>query len=251
MPGSVEQVFAFLAGAAVGSFVNLAADRLPAGGSLLRPPSGCPGCGRRLRPWELVPILSYFLLRGRCSSCGRPIGRRVWLVELAAAVLAWLVCLRLGFNPAGGAAFALCAALLLLAVVDQETGLLPDVVTWPLLAAGLLWGLVRGAALQAGLGGLLLGGLIWLTGFGYFRITGREGMGGGDPKLAGAIGAWLLAEAGLFALTGAAALGAIHGLALTLAGRAGMRTALPFGPFLSLGATLALLWRPPETFYWN
>ncbi len=236
----------FAAGLILGSFANTVADRLPAGASLVRPRSHCPGCQRVLAWWELIPLLSFVLLRGRCRSCGRPVGFRTPLVELTIGVLGGLIALRLDLTPAGLVLLLLVAGLVVLGVIDLEQGLLPDSLTWPLLAGGLAWSWAVGPGWGwSALGLAICGGGVWLVGLGYRLVRGRPGLGGGDPKLAAALGAWLGPQTGLLALAFGAGGGALYGLGLIALGRAGFKTALPLGPFLAFGGVLWALLRWP------
>jgi len=235
-----------LAGLIAGSFFNTVADRLPRGQSLVGPRSSCPGCGRRLSWWELVPVVSFVVLRGSCRTCGRSIGWRIPTVELICGGVGLASVLRLG--PTWQAALSLVVGGLLvsLAAIDLETRLLPDRLTWPLMGSGLIHSWVWGTGLKWSLAGFLIcGGLLWVVGFGYQRLTGRVGLGGGDPKLAAGLGAWLGPEIGLAAVVWGAGAGAAAGLGLVALGRAGLKTALPFGPFLALSGVAWLLIRPP------
>jgi leader peptidase (prepilin peptidase)/N-methyltransferase len=196
--------------------------------------------------WELLPLASFVILRGLCRSCGRPIGCRTFLMEAAGLGLGLILALRLGPAWSTGLAVVVGCAWLALAVIDLETGLLPDAITLPLLAAGLLWSAALGPGWKiAGLGALFCGGLLYLVGLAYRLLTGRVGLGGGDPKLAAGLGAWLGPETGLVALVWGAGLGAVFGLGLMATGKAGLKTALPFGPFLALAGLAWLVLRPP------
>ena len=244
--GSQACLVGFAAGLILGSFANTVADRLPAGASLVRPRSHCPGCRRVLAWWELIPLLSFVLLRGRCRSCGRPVGFRTPLVELTIGVLGGLIALRLDLTPAGLVLLLLVAGLAVLGVIDLEQGLLPDSLTWPLLAGGLAWSWAVGPGWRWSVLGLAIcGGGVWLVGLGYRLVRGRPGLGGGDPKLAAALGAWLGPQTGLLALAFGAGGGALYGLGLIALGRAGFKTALPLGPFLAFGGVLWALLRWP------
>ena len=231
-------------GAAIGSFLNVVADRLPESGSLSTPPSHCPSCGHALTPMELVPIASYVALRGRCRVCGDRIGPRVVVVEAATAALFALAALRwtgpdrviMGELVLAG--FAL-SVLIVTTITDLEHGLILDKVTIPaiLLAAGAA--LLRGwpAMLRYGLGGVLGAGLIAAI---ILLVPG--GMGWGDAKLAGFIGL-MTGLAGLpFALfIGFVTGGLIAGL-LLVSRRAGRRDTLPLGPFLAIGGAVTVLY---------
>ncbi len=234
------------AGLILGSFVNTVADRLPSGGSLIRPRSHCPGCERTLAPWELIPVLSFILLRGRCRTCGRPVGWRTPSVELAAGLLGALVTLKLGLTISAAGLGILVLGLLALGIIDLEKGLLPDTLTWPLMAGGLAWSWAGGPGLGwSALGLVVCGGMVWSVGLAYRLLRGYPGLGGGDPKMAALLGAWLGAEVGLLALVSGAGAGALYGLTLVALGRAGLKTSLPLGPFLAFSGVVWSLLRWP------
>jgi len=218
------------------------ADAAPPPG-LVRPRSRCPHCGHVLAAWENVPLLSFALLRGRCRVCAAPISWRYPLVEALAAVLACLVVWRFGPTPAAAAALVLAWALLALAFIDLDTQLLPDTITLPLLWAGLLVNIPGTfTSLPAAVLGAAAGYLLLWSVYHLFRLlTGREGMGYGDFKLFGALGAWL----GWPVLPLVLVLAAVPGAAVGLLGMAfkgwHRGTAIPFGPYLCLGGLATLL----------
>ncbi|WP_017667261.1 prepilin peptidase [Sandarakinorhabdus sp. AAP62] len=229
-------------GLLLGSFIAVLTSRWPHGETLLGR-SRCDGCGQRLGAAELVPLLSHLLQRGRCRHCGVAIAARHWQIELAAAVIGAGLLWR--FPGVNGLALALAGWwLLTLLILDAEHQWLPDALTLPLIPFALLlpeapWGLPLDQRLWgAGLG---FAGL-WLVGLGYRRLRGRDGLGGGDPKLLAGLGALLGGWSLPFLITGAAALG------LALAGWDQFRgrpvnatTRLPFGALLA-GVALVLLW---------
>ncbi len=244
-PG-LTYAFAGLIGLCLGSFVNTLADRLPAGLSIVGPRSACRDCGRSLAAWEMIPLAGYLALRGRCRTCGAPIGWRTPVVEFTAGVLGLALAIRLGFSPAWAVGLVASMGLLALIVIDWEHGLLPDALTLPLLAAGPLWRwLAKGDPVPSLLGAAVCGGLLLVVRLGYRFLARREGMGGGDPKLAAALGGWLGAAVGLEAVVVGAGVGVIVGLIMILAGRAGWRTALPFGTFLGLSGLGYFVAKPP------
>lgn len=233
----------------VGSFLNVVIHRLPRGESIAFPGSHCPQCGHALRPWDNIPVLSWLLLLGRCRYCQGGISWRYPLVEILAALLAVLAAWVIGWHGQLLPALALLWALLALTLIDLETYLLPDWITKP----GMLLGLLLNASawlsphfalaspLDAGLG-LLLGYGV-LRGFAelYLRLSGREGMGHGDFKLLGMIGAWLGWQDMFLALFLAALSGGLVAVVFLAAGK-GRDYAIPFGPYLALGAAVMLLW---------
>ena len=235
---------AFLIGAAAGSFVNVCVFRLPRGLSLLWPRSRCPACERQIKWYDLVPLLSFFLLRRRCRACGAPIPWRYPLVETAAGVLCAAFFLRFGLSVELAAALSLAGALLAAALIDAEHLIVPDRISLFLAVAGLGFAGARGfegvaAALWgAGMGG----GILYLMGAAGRFFLRAESMGWGDIKLGSGIGLFLGPENTLWGLFYAVAAGALVGIGLRAAGRLGARQAMPFAPFLAAGATAALLW---------
>ena len=233
-----------LAAPFIGSFLGVLILRLPAGEPVVFARSACPHCGTRLSGWELVPVASYAFLRGRCRHCGQPIGALHLLVELAAlAVAVWAVLA----DPDPAWVWIDCAlgwTLLALAWIDWTSLQLPDVLTLPLLLAGLTLTLalqpedLADHCLAAALGYLAFQGLALM----YRRLRGRDGLGGGDAKLIAAAGAWCGLEALPLVVLGSAVAGLFIALGLALVGRAmTSRTQIPFGPCIALAFWVAWL----------
>ena len=212
------------------------------GVNLLWPPSSCPGCGQRIKAWQLVPLLGYLLLRGRCSHCAMRISPRYPLVEAATGMATLAVAAALGPTPAGLLACLLTWALLALALIDQEQGILPDDITLPMLWLGLavnLFGVF--ASLEDALIGAMAGYLcLWCLYWGYLLATGKQGMGHGDFKLLAMLGAWLGWQSLLPILLVSSLTGLGSGL-WRLARGARRDQPFPFGPYLALAAWLWLL----------
>jgi len=236
-------------GLAVGSFLNVVIHRVPLGQSIVRPGSACPGCHTPIAPRDNIPVLSWLLLRGRCRTCGTRISPRYPLVEVLNAVLwlglAWWAVATdaLGLLPL---LLALGSAGIALTFIDLEHHRLPDAIVlplYPVTAAGLvLDGLVTGEWPWLD---LAIGVAVWLGVIGgLWLLSGGRGMGFGDVKLAPVLGAvlgWTAVAAAVVGLFAAFALGAGVGIALMLARKAGRRSALPFGPFLIVGALIGLV----------
>lgn len=234
-------------GAIIGSFLALVSVRLPLEEEVVITPSHCRSCQTRLSPLNLVPILSWLGQRGRCSTCAAPVSPRYPLIEAAAAAIGVWAGLS-SPEPLMIAATAILGwQLLLIALVDAEHFWLPDILTWPLAATGLIaagvlaqglpWPQIAGAVA----GFALLWGLAWI----YKFVRGREGLGGGDPFLFGAAGAWV-GVAGLpSVLLYACAVGFAVVLARLIVRRSVSGTdRLPFGSFLAVGAWLTWLYGP-------
>ncbi|HET7785182.1 MAG TPA: A24 family peptidase [Myxococcales bacterium] len=243
-----------LVGLCIGSFLNVVIARVPRGESVVRPRSRCPGCRKPIAGYDNIPVVSWLILRGRCRNCRQPISPRYPLVEVVCAVLVFAVWKRYGPGGAfvGYAAFA--CMLLALTFIDLDTWLLPHQLTWPLLALGLLspaWNPDVGwidAAVGAG-AGFSAFALVALVGE---KLLKKETMGWGDVWLLAGIGAWLGWQALLPVIVLSSLQGALVGIALLAVHRPAAdrpmpadledpgwvppRHAVPFGPFLALGA---------------
>ena len=246
----VFSFFVFLFGASIGSFLNVCVYRLPAGRSIVRPRSRCPCCGTTI-PWhDNLPVLSWFLLRGRCRFCGTRISFRYPAVEALTGALAVLLVRRFGppveslllrgdLRGLGiaGIYFALACALVVIALIDLDHTIVPDAIALPGIAAGLAASLALPLSLRDSVLGAALGaGSLWAVARGYSWVMGREGMGLGDVKLLAMIGAFLGWKGVLFTLLASSVTGAaVMDVVLPLRGR-GLRQAFPFGPFLCLAA---------------
>lgn len=235
-----------LVGLLIGSFLNVVIWRVPKGESIVSPPSHCPGCDRPIRPRDNVPVLSWLLLRGRCRDCGTGISARYPAVELATAVVFGVLAWRFGFDSALPAYLYLGAIGVALAMIDVDVHRLPDAIVLPsygvaavlLLAPAIVTG-AWGDYLRAGLGGLVLFGFYFLLAFIY-----PAGMGFGDVKLAGVLGAYLAWLGwGVLLIGGFLGflLGGVVGGGLMLVHRAGRKSKIPFGPFMLTGAFIAIL----------
>jgi len=251
-----------LAGLALGSFATCAGHRLAHGGSLIFPArSYCPACKAPLTWRENLPLLGWLLLRGRCRFCGAKIPLRYPLTELLSGLFAVAAGLAFGPSLHWLAALGFSTLLFILALIDLETWLLPDLLTLPGAAAALacsallppLWTLGvgwRAALLGAALGGGGLWAIAWL----YRRVRGVDGLGLGDAKLLLLVGALLGPLAVPLTLVGGAMLALPSGLAAARAAHAeggdGMKTAVPFGPFLCAAALGYLLAGPPLLHWW-
>jgi leader peptidase (prepilin peptidase)/N-methyltransferase len=243
----MEELLAFLVGLALGSFLNVVATRLPDHEQIWAGRSRCPHCRTPLPWYDNLPLLSYLVLQGRCRFCGAGIPWRYPLLELAGGLLSLALWLRFPWSPLLLVYGPFGAALLALTAIDLEQRLLPDVITYPGIVLGLVLALFLPhlALVEAVLGVLLGGGIFFLTGWIYERITGKRGMGGGDVKLLAMIGAFLGVNSLPYIIFLSAALGTLAGIGLILAGggwRGGQwrTTRIPFGPFLAAAALIYL-----------
>jgi leader peptidase (prepilin peptidase)/N-methyltransferase len=229
---------AFILGAAIGSFLATVLIRWPQGRSVVAGRSACDKCGRTLEPRDLVPILSWSLARGRCRTCGARIDRRHLAAEAGAAMVG-LIAILAHPVPLAAVTAILGWWLFLLAALDLEHEWLPDRLTWPLLAAGLAaaWG-GFGPPFESRLIGAAAGfASLFLIARLYRALRGREGLGGGDPKLFAAIGAWLGWTQLPFVLVGAGLLGLAALLLKRLRGGSVAATdRLPLGTLMALAA---------------
>ena len=229
-------------GLAVGSFLNVCIHRLPRGESLALPPSRCPACEYRLRWFDNIPVVSYALLAGRCRKCRSPISIRYPLIELATMALFVIHGEVFGWSALLVPRLLFACAMIVLFAIDLEHHLLPNVITLPSIAIGLISSAVLPPGIVDALIGVVVGGgVLWLIGEAYFRYSGHEGMGGGDVKMLAMIGAFLGWKLVLVTLVLSSVAGSLIGLFVILIKRGGMKYALPYGTFLALGALVASL----------
>jgi leader peptidase (prepilin peptidase)/N-methyltransferase len=242
MPTTSLLVLAGVLGLAIGSFLNVCIYRLPLGRSLLTPPSTCPACRTPLRWIDNIPVVSWVLLRGKCHHCRAPISIQYPLVELVTGVLFVLVTWLTPMGPLLAARLALVVILIVLFGIDLHHQILPNVITLPGIVIGFLFSLVAPPGwLDSLLGILLGGGVLYGIAMAYFVVRREEGLGMGDVKMLAMIGAFLGWKAVLVTLILSSFAGALVGVGIIALSRGGMRLALPFGTFLSLGALAAML----------
>jgi len=238
----LELAIVIFLGLAIGSFLNVVVHRLPRRESLVSPGSRCPACGYFLRAIDNIPVLSYVLLLGRCRRCRARISPRYPLVELATAVLFVLHYLVFGWTPLLAVRLLFAASMVALFAIDLEHHLLPDAITLPGIAAGLVASLFLPPGLRDALIGMLAGGgVLWAIGEAYYRYAGQEGMGGGDVKMLAMVGAFLGWQQVLITLVFSSITGSVIGLLVIAVKRGTMKYALPFGTFLAIGAVVASL----------
>ncbi len=240
------KIWVLLVGMAVGSFLNVCIYRLPRSLSLIHPPSMCPSCRTKIPFYDNVPVASYLWLRGRCRHCGVAISLRYPLVELVSGLFAVAVFARYGFSWESLFLYSLVGALLVITFIDIDHQIIPDVITYPGIGVGFVTSLLLGhITYKESLIGILLGGgILLLVAWGYYLLTKREGMGGGDIKLLAMIGAFLGWKGAIFTIFAGSAIGTVAGVALALRTGGGRKLAIPFGPFLSVGALLYLFFGP-------
>ena len=259
-------VVSALVGLLIGSFLNVVISRLPrmmeAGWkqecsllleldapeqeplTLSRPRSHCPQCKTPIRAWQNIPLISFLLLRGRCSQCSSRIPLQYPLVELAAGLIALWAAAHFGYGWQAATAMLLGWSLIALTVIDARTQLLPDVIVLPLLWLGLLVNLFDVfVPIEQAVVGAMAGYLsLWLVYHAFKLLTGKEGMGFGDFKLFAALGAWMGWQQLPWIILASSAVGATIGIALMATKRLSQGQPMPFGPYLAIAGWLAFLY---------
>jgi len=241
-------IFLGLLGLVFGSFFNVCIDRLPERKSLISPASHCDACQHPLSLTDNIPIVSYLWLRGKCRYCGARIGSRVLIVEIVTGALFTLVYLKYGLNTKFAVTTIYGCILLVLAVIDQEKGLLLNVIVYPAMILTIIINIflpdivLSTYAPHVGVLNGLVGGA---TGFVILLIPAlisRTGMGWGDVKLAGLLGLMTGFPDVCVALFGGILIGGVWASSLLLLKKKGRKDAIPFGPFLAIGGFIALVW---------
>jgi len=232
--------FIFLLGLIVGSFLNVCIYRIPRRLSIIFPFSYCPCCEKRLVWSDLIPLLSFILLRGRCRYCAMPIPWRYPVVEMLSG-LVFLSLFRLyGFDPMLLQLLVLTCILIVVTFTDLEHMFIPDRVIVFGLLSGLVLKLITGHSLVDAIFGMMLGGGIILS----ISFLSNGGMGGGDIKLGILIGLFLGWRLVLPALFGATLGAALVGVVLMIFGLKHRKDLIPFGPFMALGTMISIIWGP-------
>ena len=263
---SIFPFFGGLLGLLVGSFLNVVIHRLPRmmerdwqcqcadlrgeavpqgeDISLVRPRSRCPACGHSISALENIPVISWLVLRGKCSACHAPISARYPLIEVLSGLLTAGAALYFGFDWNALGAFLLIWALIALTFIDFDTTYLPDSITLPLLWCGLLFNVgntytdLASAVIGAAAGYLALWSVYW----GFKLLTGKEGMGYGDFKLLAALGAWMGWQMLPVIVLLSSVVGAIVGISLIVLAKRGREIPIPFGPYLAAAGLIAFFW---------
>jgi leader peptidase (prepilin peptidase) / N-methyltransferase len=235
---------AFLFGSLVGSFLNVCIYRLPKEESVVFPGSHCPACQAAIRPWDNIPILSFLLLRGRCRACGSPIAWRYPLVECLTGILFASTVSRHGVTPLALTLLAFLSALVVIAFIDLDHQIIPNAITMPGIPLGLLVGVLLGEppVLDRVIGALAGAGFLYLVLFFGSALYGQEAMGEGDLNLIALVGAFLGWRGVVVTILVGCLAGSAAGLTLIGLRRLQRREHMPFGPFLALGALVALFW---------
>lgn len=271
-PDTLFLICAAVIGLAIGSFLNVVIHRLPrmmeaewraqcaeldgkpvdardekGVYNLWTPRSHCPGCNAQLRVIDNIPLVSYLALGGKCAHCKKPISVRYPIVEVLTATLSGVVAWRFGFGVAGMLGLVFTWMLIALTFIDADTTLLPDSITLPLLWLGLLanaWTTyipLQDAVLGAAAGYMILWTIYWI----FKLATGKEGMGYGDFKLLGALGAWMGWKMLLPIVLLSSVVGAVVGIVLIVLARRGREIPIPFGPYLAAAGWICMIYGEP------
>ncbi len=247
--GSLIALYSLLVGLALGSFMNVCIYRIPLEKSIIRPSSSCPNCGKKIRFYDNIPLISYLLLLGRCRHCHHPISWRYPAVEAITGLLSLALFIRYGLSLQYLLFLLFAATLVTISFIDLDHQIIPDVLSIPGIVAGLAAAFIPGNVswFDSIIGIIGGGGTLFLVGLIYEKLTGKQGMGGGDVKLLAMIGAWMGWRSLPFVLLVSSLTGAIIGSVFLLAAGKGYRVRIPFGPFLSLGALFYIFFGPQLT----
>ncbi len=268
LPAGYIAVVVFLFGLIFGSFLNVCISRLPAGESIVKPPSHCPKCDKPIKSYDNIPVVSYLLLRGKCRNCKTRISPIYPMVELLTGLLFLACYLEFGDSVLTLKWAAFSAILVVLIFTDWRERMLPDKVNFTGLAfalaisfflrpedgtaawiAGRIFDFPPPAPVisfaDALIGAAVGGGLLWIVGEGYFRLRGREGMGFGDVKMMLMAGAFLGLRRTILTILAGSLLGALLGAIFIIASRKGSNYELPFGTFLGAAALLVVFFGTP------
>ena len=245
-------VWVFFVGACVGSFLNVCIYRIPEGKSVIAPASHCPKCKNAVPFYLNLPILSFFILRGRCLHCGQTISPRYPLVELLTATLAVGLFYKFGPTISFLFWFTFSSALVTITFIDIDHQIIPDSISLPGIGlCSLSFLLLPEMSFQTTLAGLIFGGGIpWALAAGYYWLRGHQGLGGGDIKLLAMIGAATGPSGVLFTLFFGSITGTVFGLAFGAGHKKRTRLKIAFGPFLSFGALLFLFYGQKIIFWY-
>ena len=245
------ELILFIFGSCVGSFLNVCIYRLPNAKSIVSPPSACPGCDTPIRFYDNIPILSFLFLRGKCRHCQAVISPRYPLVELMTGLFAVCVYLKFGLTPEALISFLFIASLIVITFIDIDHRIIPDVISLPGIPAGFAASFFLPAiTYKESLAGILVGGgsllsVAWI----YGLIAKKEGMGGGDIKLLAMIGAFVGWKGVLLTVFLSSAIGTFCGLLVMIRSGKNMKLAIPFGPFLAIGAMIHIFFGN-ELIFW-
>jgi leader peptidase (prepilin peptidase)/N-methyltransferase len=252
-PATLHILLALLFGLILGSFLNVCIYRIPFHRSIVYPPSSCPHCGSGIRFYDNIPLISYILLLGRCRSCHATISLRYPLVELTTGFLSTALFMGYGLSISYFMLLAFCSSLLVVAFIDMDHKIIPDVISLPGIVIGLALSLLPESPvsfLDSFIGIILGGGSLYTIGMVYRWLRGQEGMGGGDVKLLAMIGAWMGWRSLPYVILISSLSGTIIGGGSLLLSRRRLSETIPFGPFLVLGSLLYLFFQREIHMIW-
>ena len=239
-------IYSLLFGLALGSFLNVCIYRIPLKKSIVRPASGCPNCGHKIKFYDNIPLISYLLLRGKCRYCGQGISWQYPTVETMTGLLSLALFTRYGLSYQYGLFLIFISLLLTISFIDLHYQIIPDILSLPGIVVGFAGTLIF-TQMQwlESLLGILIGYVsFFLVAIGFEYLTGKEGMGLGDAKLLAMIGAWMGWKSLLPVVMISSLSGALIGTAGLLLARKGLKVRIPFGPFLSMGAMCYFFFGP-------
>ena len=254
MDSIILYTFVFLLGSIVGSFMNVCIYRMPRKLSIVLPSSRCPSCNIPIKPWDNIPIVSYFFLGGRCRVCKSKISLMYPLVEFLNAAVYVFILWRFGFAWHTPLYFIFCSTLVVISFIDLEFQIIPDKITLPGIPIGIIVGsflfpdpFMRYTilGLKASLLGFVIGGGVYYA----LALVSRGGMGGGDIKMMAMVGALMGWKAVLLISFIGSFIGGLVGIFLMVFKGKGRKTKIPFGPFLALGSLITLFYGE-EILYW-
>jgi len=229
----------FITGLIIGSFFNVVIYRLPRGESVITPPSHCPSCNTRLKTVDLIPVLSYIIYRGKCRYCGAKISLQYPIVELLTAILYLLVYVKFGFTLEGFIYLFLISILIIISFIDLNEKIIPNLLSYSGIIIGLILSLIfNHISFLSAILGLLIPSLLLLI----IALIFKGGMGIGDVKLVGMIGTFTGYLYPLIGIFIGALVGSIVFLPLLITGKIGKKTRIPFGPLISLGTIIMILY---------
>ncbi|MFZ0450112.1 MAG: prepilin peptidase [Desulfatiglandaceae bacterium] len=243
---AVMILFSCLFGLIFGSFLNVCIYRIPIKKSIIFPPSSCPKCGRHIRFYDNIPLLSYVFLLGKCRFCHEHIPLRYPFIEALSGLLSVILFIRYGLTYQYFMFYLFVMSLVVISFIDLQHQIIPDILSIPGIVVGIGLSFFPGHVqwIDSLIGALGGGGLLYLVAVVFKKVTGRDGMGGGDVKLLAMLGAWMGWQSLPFILLLSSLSGIlIGGGALLMAGK-GYRVRIPFGPFLSVGAMIYFFFGP-------
>jgi len=242
----------FAIGASIGSFLNVCIYRIPESKSIVSPPSSCPSCNSPIRFYDNIPIISYLILFGRCRNCKANISIQYPIVEAITGIFAILTIYYFGFLINSLIYFLFIASLIVITFIDLRHQIIPDVISIPGIIIGLAssFFLHNITLMNSMLGILAGGGSLFLVAYVYQVITGRDGMGGGDIKLIAMVGAFLGWKAAIITIFAGSFIGSVIGIIAMVLQKKDTKYAIPFGPFLALGAVIYIFFGETLIKFW-